>query len=84
MLDVRHPSHHLLKLPKQVEDQVPEPRMPQARFLSVPHRQAHRLLHFQIKQVQPVTTALYFGEKMLRPVSYPQHALDEHLIATLI
>ena len=59
--------------------------MPQPRFLSVPCRQAHRLLYLQVEQVQQVQGPLHLGEKSLLPVPNPKDSvLDQYLATTLI
>ena len=59
--------------------------MPQPRLLKVSCRQAHRLLHLQVEQVQPVPGPLYCGKKALLSVPNPEDAvLDQYLAIVLI
>jgi len=62
-----------------------ESGMPQPRLLGVPCRQAHRLLHLQVEQVQPVLGPLHLGKKALLLVLDPEDTvLDQYLAAALI
>ena len=62
-----------------------EPGMPQPWLLGLPCCQAHRLLHLEVEQVQPVLRPLYLGKKSLLPVPDPKDTvLDQYLTAMLI
>ena len=62
-----------------------EPGMPQPWLLGMPCCQAHRLLHLQVEQVQPVPGPLHLGKKALLPVPDPKDSvLDQYLATTLI
>ena len=85
MLDVRQPSNHLLQPTERIKAEMAELGMPQPRILGVPCCQAHRLLHLQVEQVQPVLGPLHLGKKALLPVPDPEDAiLDQYLAAVLI
>ena len=69
----------------RVEAEVAEPGMPQPWLVGVLRRQAHRLLHLQIEQVQSIMGAFYLGEKMSLPIANPQDlVLNQHLTPALV
>ena len=85
MLDVGQPSDHLLQPTERVKTEMAEPGMPQPRLLGMSCCQAHRLLHLQVEQVQPVLGPLHLGKKALLLVPDPEDAvLDQYLATTLI
>ena len=62
-----------------------KPGMPQPWFLGVPCCEAHRLLHLQIEQVQPVLGPLHLGKKALLLDPDPEDVvLDQYLATALI
>ena len=85
MLDVGQPSDHLFQPTERVKTEMAELGMPQPWLLGVPCCQAHRLLHPQVEQVQPVLGPLHLGKKALLPVPDPKDAiLDQYLTTVLI
>ena len=85
MLDVGQLLDHLLQPTKRVEAEMSELGMPQRWLLGVPCCQAHRLLHLQVEQVQPVLGPLHLGKKALLLVPDPEDAvLDQYLAVALI